>query len=83
MDDARNTGAAPATRRGALFVGVGVAAALAGAGYAWMRSRQSGPVATPASGTGTAPGTDHAAADADQAGAQQFWAQEYETPQGT
>jgi thiol-disulfide isomerase/thioredoxin len=76
MDDASKGGA---SRRGALMAGVGVAAVLAGAGYAWMRSRQAAPGAAhgPGAGAGSAGG------EVDQAGAQQFWTQEYETPQGT
>jgi thiol-disulfide isomerase/thioredoxin len=76
MDDASKTGAP--SRRGALIAGVGVAAVLAGAGYAWMRSRQP----APAGASGPAAGPGSAGAEVDQAGAQQFWAQEFETPQG-
>ena len=78
MNDASKPGEAPATRRGALMAGVGVAAVLAGAGYAWMRGRQ--PAATQVADTGAA--ASGAGGDVDQAGAQQFWAQEFETPQG-
>ncbi|HET8747868.1 MAG TPA: TlpA disulfide reductase family protein [Ramlibacter sp.] len=78
MDDASNTGAAPASRRSALIVGVGVAAALAGAGYAWMRSRQPAPASV--HGPGAAGGTGAGAID--QAGVEQFWPLEFETPQG-
>ena len=76
MDDASKTGAP--SRRGALIAGVGVAAVLAGAGYAWMRGRQPAPARPP----GPAAGPGSAGAEVDQAGAQQFWAQEFETPQG-
>jgi thiol-disulfide isomerase/thioredoxin len=80
MDDASKTGAG--SRRGALMAGVGVAAVLAGAGYAWMRNRQAAPAApqAPAAGAGGTPG---AVGEVDAAGLQQFWAQEFETPQGT
>jgi thiol-disulfide isomerase/thioredoxin len=76
MDDASKGGA---SRRAALMAGVGVAAVLAGAGYAWRRSRQ----AEPGTAHGPAAGGGSAGGEVDQAGAQQFWMQEYETPQGT
>jgi thiol-disulfide isomerase/thioredoxin len=75
MDDAKNKGGASASRRGALMAGVGVAAVLAGAGYAWWRGQQkpaSGPHGAGSNGGG----------EVDQAGVQQFWAQEFDTPQG-
>jgi thiol-disulfide isomerase/thioredoxin len=74
MDDSSKGGA---SRRGALMAGVGVAAVLAGAGYAWMRNRQAAPAGSQPTGAGASAGTD-----VDQAGAEQFWAQEFETPQG-
>ncbi|MEJ8835076.1 TlpA family protein disulfide reductase [Ramlibacter sp. AN1133] len=79
MDDSSKTGAA--SRRGALMAGVGVAAVLAGAGYAWMRSRPSAPATATGPGAG-AGGAASAGGEVDQAGAQEFWAQEFETPQG-
>ena len=81
MNDGNKPGSAPASRRGALMAGVGVAAVLAGAGYAWMRNKAAAPVAPegpfaartpPPSGTGVS----------DEAAAQQFWPMEFETPQG-
>jgi thiol-disulfide isomerase/thioredoxin len=69
MDEAMTTGGASAPRRRALVAGVATAAVLAGAGYAWWRSRQ---------GAGQGQG----AGEVDQAGVQQFWPMEFDTPQG-
>jgi thiol-disulfide isomerase/thioredoxin len=69
MNDAVTSAKSPAPRRRGLVVGVAAAAVLAGAGYAWWRTKQGG-------GAGGAP-------DVDQSGVAQFWPLEFETPQGT
>ena len=68
MNESTAPAAGAAPRRRGLIVGVAAAAALAGAGFAWWRNRDTGL----ASGSG----------EVDQAGAQQFWATELETPEG-
>jgi thiol-disulfide isomerase/thioredoxin len=70
MSDANNPGAPAAPNRRALIAGVATIAVAAGAGIAWWRSRQ----APPAAGAGTTV--------VDQAGAQQFWPLEFDTPEG-
>ncbi|GAB3774503.1 TlpA disulfide reductase family protein [Ramlibacter monticola] len=69
MDEAVKPAGSPASGRRGLIVGVGTAAVLAGAGYAWWRTKQK-----PAGG---------GAPTIDQSGVQQFWPLEFETPQGT
>lgn len=86
MDETKNTGAAPASRRGALMAGVGVAAVLAGAGYAWLRGKSAPPAPMPAEPEGPfAASTPRPSGGAvsDEAAAQQFWPLEFDTPQGT
>ena len=67
MNDAVTPAGAPAPRRRGLIVGVGAAAVLAGAGFAWWQSRQKGGAEGPT---------------IDQAGVEQFWPLQFETPQG-
>jgi thiol-disulfide isomerase/thioredoxin len=69
MNDAVTSAKSPAPRRRGLVVGVAAAAVLAGAGYAWWRTKQGGSAA--------------GAPDVDQSGVAQFWPLEFETPQGT
>ena len=87
MNDANSPGGTPASRRGALIAGVGAAALLAGAGYAWLRNRQGAPAGAPAGAAApgaAAPGASVVAggAEVDQAGAQEFWPMEFDTPPG-
>jgi thiol-disulfide isomerase/thioredoxin len=82
MDDAKNTGTTPASRRGALIAGVGAVAVLAGAGYAWMRGRQATSSSAPEGPFAASTPKPSGGAVDDEAAAQQFWAQEFDTPQG-
>jgi len=69
MNEAWKPAGTPAPRRRGVIIGVGAAAVLAGAGFAWWRMKQK-------ADTPSAPAID-------QAGVQEFWPMEFETPQGT